>query len=52
MEGSGWLRGGQLEKESDQESEDSYLCVQVKGSWGGGHKGRMAGGGAGVGVHK
>lgn len=52
MDGSDWLQGGQLEKESDPESEGSCVCVSVKGTWGGGHKERMAGKGRGGGGHK
>lgn len=42
--GPGWLQAGQLKRASNQEREDSQMCVIMKGSWLGGHEGRMEAG--------
>lgn len=44
INGPGWLLNGQLMRESNQETENSHMCVIMNGSCGGGHEGGMEAG--------
>lgn len=44
IHGLGWLQAGQLKRASNQEREETQVCVIMKGSWRGGLEERVEAG--------